>query len=203
MANNLMGPDNIIKLLSATDYDKIDHDDLRVWCHVHARYGLPTIELIDWLKTYIDGRTAIEIGSGSGDLAHHLGIRGTDDKTQDKPDVVLYYRLIRQPTIKYPSWVEKLDALDAIKQYRPQVVVASWVTHWIDPDQDVPVGGGSVYGVHEDQIVESGATYIFIGNMAVHRHKPILKLPHQELRLPFLRSRAADPSLDRVLLWNA
>jgi hypothetical protein len=59
-----------------------------------------------------------------------------------------------------------------------------------------------MFGVQEDQLLATGVTYVFIGNLAVHQHKPILKRPHRELALPFLRSRARDPSLNRVLIWN-
>jgi hypothetical protein len=48
---DLMGPDNTIKLLPAAAYDEFDPSGLRLWCHHNARYGLPTTELIEWLKS--------------------------------------------------------------------------------------------------------------------------------------------------------
>jgi hypothetical protein len=199
---DLLGDDQIIKLLPAAAYDQFNWLGLRLWCHLHARYGLPTVELIEWLRIYIGDRSAIEIGSGAGDLAHHLGITATDSKIQDAPEARIFYLAIRQPTIRYPAWVEKLEALDAIAKYHPQVVVASWVTHWIDPDKPPPPGGGCMFGVHEDRLLATGVTYVMIGNLGVHAHKPILQRAHREVRLPFLRSRARDPSLDRVFIWN-
>lgn len=199
---DLMGPDHYLKLLPSAAYDAFDRDGLRLWCNRQARYGLPTVELIEWLRTYIDGRDGIEIGSGSGDLCHHLGIRGTDSKLQNDPKAAIFYMLQNQPTIRYPASVERLEALEAITKYKPRIVVASWVTHWIDPDKGVPPGGGCMFGVHEDQLLATGAIYVFIGNLRVHQHKPILQLPHREIKLPFLRSRASDPSLDRVFIWN-
>ncbi len=50
-------------------------EDLRGWCHYRARYGIPTLELIQWLKEKIAGRTALEIGAGMGDLGHLLSIQ--------------------------------------------------------------------------------------------------------------------------------
>jgi hypothetical protein len=200
---DLMGPDNIIKLLPAADYDAFDSDGLRLWCHFQARYGLPTVELVAWLTHYIGDRKAIEIGAGTGDLAHHLKITATDNKVQDDPEAAIFYLLSRQPTIRYPAWVEKLDALAAIEKHRPQVVVASWVTHWVDPALPIPPGGGCMFGVHEDQLLATGVTYVFIGNAVVHQYKPILKVPHIELELPFVRSRANDSSANRVFIWNA
>lgn len=198
---DLMGPDQVIKLLHNSAYDGFDPNGVRLWCHHHARYGLPTVELIVWLNDYLGGRTAIEIGSGSGDLCHHLGIRGTDSKIQDDPRAAIFYRLLNAPTIRYPASVERLEALEANAKYQPDVVIASWVTHWVDPD-NVPPGGGCMFGVHEDQLLATGVIYVMIGNLAVHRHKPILRVPHRELALPFIRSRAADPSLDRIFIWN-
>jgi hypothetical protein len=192
----------ILRLLPSDAYDAIDPVGLRAWCQVNARYGLPTIELIRWLQDYIGDRTAIEIGSGHGDLAFHLGIPATDNRQQERPDVVRLYTALRQPLIKYPVWVKNLDALDAVDMYKPDVVVASWVTHWIDPDLPMPAGGGNMYGVKEDKLLETGVTYIVIGNEAVHSHKPIMALPHETHHFPFIRSRAKDPSLNRLWIWN-
>lgn len=200
---DLMGENHLIKLLPAATYDRFDPDGVRLWCHHHARYGLPTVELIGWLKDYIGRRHTIEIGAGAGDLAHHLGIKATDSKIQDEPEAATFYRLTQQPTIRYPAWVEKLDALAAIKKYRPQVVIASWVTHWIDPTKPAPPGGGCMFGVEEDRLLKTGVTYVLIGNLVVHQHKPILRKKHEEVALPFLRSRAHQPEMDRVLIWNA
>lgn len=191
-----------IKLMTAAEIDRTPWESRRLWCHVHARYGLPTAELVEWLHGVIQGRRAIEIGSGSGDLAHHLKIKGTDNKCQTRPDVALYYTMSGQPMIRYPDWVEKKDALAAIEKYNPQVVIGSWITHWIDPRLPMPKGGGNMYGVKEDLLLDSGVSYVMIGNMETHQYKPILKLPHEEHALPFLRSRAHDPSQDRVFIWH-
>ena len=199
---HLMAENGLIKLLPAAAYNQFDPDGLRLWCHLHGRYGLPTVELIGWLKDYVGRRHTIEIGSGAGDLAHHLGIKATDSKIQDDPVAASYYRAMGQPTIRYPAWVEKLEALAAVKKYRPQVVIASWVTNWIDPNLPPPPGGGSVFGVREDRLLKTGVVYVLIGNLVVHQYKPILRKKHREVALPFLRSRAHQPEMDRVLIWN-
>lgn len=191
-----------LELLSHKDYEKMDHTALRVWCHKNARYGLPTRELIIWLDCFIADRKAIEIGSGHGDLAFHLGIKGTDSKCQDMPDVKAWYKIMGQPTIKYPKGIEKIEALDAVKKYKPDIVLGSWITEWIDPKLPPPPHGGSVYGVKEDLLLETGVTYILIGNLAVHGKKKIMKLDHRELEYPFIKSRSSQPSLDRLLIWG-
>jgi hypothetical protein len=199
---DLLDSNGFLRLLPTSAYDQIPHDNLRLWCHQYARYGLPTIELIEWLRTQIADRKVIEIGSGCGDLAHYLGITATDNCMQKWREIKRHYRLVGQPTIKYPDFVQSLDALEAIDQYKPEVVVASWITQWIDPDQPPPPGGGNIWGVKEDEILKRKCVYIFIGNHAVHGSKKIMLIPHKEYKLPFLRSRANQPELDRVWIWN-
>jgi len=192
-----------LKLLPTAAYDAFSRESLIAWCYHNARYGVPTIELVQWLKDRIGGRSAIEIGSGAGDLAYHLGIPATDSKLQKKPAVRAFYDLAGQPVIRYPKFVQNLDALEAIEEYRPEVVVASWVTHWVDPNLPLPSGAiGCMYGVREDLLLATGVTYILIGNLHVHKQKPIFALPHEEHNLPFLRSRATFPDLNRVWIWE-
>lgn len=200
---DLLDSNGLLKLLLAQDYDRIPPDALRLWCHKHGRYGLPTIELVHWLEDRIIGRKAIEIGSGAGDLAHVLAIPATDNRMQEWPTIRLHYELTGQPVIQYPDFVQKLDALDAVQQYVPDVVVASWVTEWIDPNLPPPEHGGNAWGVKEDEILATGCTYILIGNVKIHGRKKIMAQPHDEFALPFLRSRAIHPALDRVWIWNA
>jgi hypothetical protein len=199
---DLLTTDGVIKLLPNHYYDTMSMEALRYWCYVHARYGIPTVELIGWLNDLIGSRQALEIGSGHGDLAHHLGIRATDNWSQTFPDVLDYYQQTKQPVIHYAPWVEKIDAMKAVHKYKPDVVVASWVTQWCDPNLPPPAGGGSIYGVKESDLLDSGVTYILIGNQTVHAGKEIMKVPHREITLPFLRSRSAKPESDRIWIWN-
>lgn len=191
-----------LKLLSANEYDALDRTSVRYWCNRNARYGLPTKELVAWLKEYIGGRKAIEIGAGAADLAYHLGITATDSKIQAEPEVKALYMSMMQPVIQYPEWVEKIDAVSAVREHKPEVVVAQWVTHWIDPNLPPPPGGGCIYGIKEEEILAAGVTYIMIGNEAVHQYKPILKLPHKKYNFKFIRSRATYPDKDVVYVWN-
>ncbi len=199
---DLIDNDGFLKILPAEEYDRIHPNALRLFCHKFARYGLPTIELVDWLQERIAGRKAIEIGSGSGDLAHALAIPATDNRMQEWPEIRWNYDVTGQPVIQYPDFVQSLDALDAVARYRPEVVVASWVTEWIDPNLPPPPSGGNAWGIKEDEILATGCEYILIGNQKVHGSKKIMAEPHQEYVLPFLRSRASYPALDRIWIWS-
>jgi hypothetical protein len=189
-----------MKALPAAELDALaTNEQLRHWCHRHGRYGLPTAELIDWLRARIADRYTIEIGAGYGDFASLLGISATDSKIQCQPAMIAYYDILGQPVIKYPADVEQLDAAEAVKKYRPQVVLASWVTQWVDPHK--PPTPGSVFGVKEWKFVDK-VTYILIGNIATHGQKRIMAKRHEVYDLPFLRSRASNPELNRVWIWE-
>ena len=71
----------------------------------------------------------------------------TKQRQQEEAMVKAHYQQIRQPTVPYDDHVEKLDATSAVGKYRPNVVIACWVTHLFDADR--PSSGGSVFGVSE------------------------------------------------------
>jgi len=180
-------------------FDTLAPTALRIWAHQNGRYGVPTAELVGWLRWIIGNRFAIEIGAGSGDLSLHLGTLATDSYMQSDPAMQAVYEMMGQPTIRYGRWVEKLSALDAAAKYKPDVVVASWVTQLYKGDGSV---GACAHGVDEDELLDTGVTYILIGNQNVHGDKRIMKRPHVEHKLPFLRSRAKEPEKDRVWIWG-
>ena len=164
-----------------------------MFTHVAARYLLPTVELVEYLRGLIGRKKALEIGSGSGDLARFLGIPATDNCCQDWPEVKAFYENIGQPTIKYGDNVERLDALEAVDKYKPDIVIGAWVTQWIDPALPLPPGGGSVYGIKEDELLKRVPMYVVIGAEGIHRHKKILKQPHKMINVEGIaRSRRAD-----------
>lgn len=204
LAAELLDNDGYLKILPAAYYDKFPLDHLKLFCHYYARYGLPTVELAEFLKFFIGDRSALEIGAGCGDLGRALNIPMTDNFCQDWPEVKAYYALAGQPVIRYGKDIERLDALDAVKKYKPDVVIGQWVTHWIDPKFPPPPGGGSIYGVKEDLLLKECKSYIVIGNSDVHGHKPIRAINHMEVqnRHSTIRSRANDQSKNILYIWN-
>jgi hypothetical protein len=194
-----MGPNNEMLLWPNEHFDKLDQEELRVFCHFEARYLLPSLELIEYLKSYIGDKKAIEIGSGAGDLARFLGIPATDNYNQEMFDVKMLMRLTQQPTVKYGNHVENLDALSAVKKHKPDIAIGAWVTHWIDPELPPPPGGGNVYGIKEEELLKLVDTYIMIGSQEVHKYKPIMKLPHYTVDAPFVRSRRKD---NKIWIWR-
>jgi len=202
IAKELLDESGYLKILPSAEYDKYCFDDLRLFCHFYGRYGLPTKELVDWLREYIGTQNTIEIGSGCGDLGRALGIPMIDNCCQEWPDVKAFYNMTGQPCIKYSPEIMRMDALDAAKTIKPDIIIGQWVTHWIDPDLPAPPGGGSMYGIKEDLLLKECKTYIMIGSSKIHGYKPILKLPHKELHFPFLRSRSSDPEANVIYIWE-
>lgn len=175
---------------------------LRLWTHLHAVYGLPTTELVEYIQGIIGGRTAIEIGSGNGALGRALEIPRTDNLCQTWPDVSLFYAMTGQPVIKYGKDVEKLEALEAVKKYCPQVIVASWVTQYSDGRNGRP---GSMYGVNEAAMLDLPGveTYILFGSIRNHNHKDICRRPHRVIQEPWMWSRAHPDLADTALfIWG-
>jgi hypothetical protein len=177
-----------IKVMPSKFYQQFTRDQLAYFGNRHAFYGFPTTELVGWVKHRIAGRSAIEIGSGCGTLGKALGIHCTDNWMQADPDIKAWYAAGGQPTIQYPNHVKKLDYKKAILKYKPQVVVAQWVTN-------IPA---NLMGIDEDWLLDNVETYIHIGHDKVHDCKLILERKHETHYMPFLFSRSHR---EREVVW--
>lgn len=195
----LLMENNKIKLLPSDHYKKFTWNEFRLFCHNYSRYGIPTIELIDFLKNEVGNRETIEVGSGCGDLGFHLKTRMTDNKQQKWSWIKKMYEEAQQPVIKYPDDVEEIDALDAVKKYKPQVVIGSWITTY--SSNEMPYRSNP-NGIKENEILKLVDTLIIIGNSDVHGDKPILKLKHEIIKEPWIVSRAKNPENNCIYIWN-
>jgi hypothetical protein len=196
LTEQLIGPDGRIRLLPAAFYSRVPLPLLRVWCNRTARYQIPTVELVEWLKDQIAGKRAIEIGSGNGDLYHHLGIPGTDNYCQQLPEVQLHYGALGQIPTNPPEDVVRMDALEAIDHYRPDVVIGCWITHRYEESH----GTGNMYGPDEREIIRQ-CRYIHIGNRDTHGQKPILTRQHFMPLVTGLVSRAGRQEQNCCWVW--
>ncbi len=175
-------------------------DEIQAWMVKRARYQIMTTELIEWLKARIDGRSAIEVGAGMGDLGYHLNIPMTDSCIQTKMPTEYMLALIasgQAPTTPPPD-VECIDAEAAVEKYKPEIVVASWLTqkhHAGDPD-------GFEFGPEEIRIVRQVKSYIVIGNSVIHGSKRIRRLKHKEYKHPWLVSRGFEQEKNVIYVWG-
>jgi len=186
-----------IKLMAAEDYQRLLTPMEICWFGwKHGIYQFPTIELIEQIKLYLMGKKilpseCIEIGAGSGQVGRHLGIRMTDNKLQEDPEIQAHYRALRQPILKYSPDVEKIDANSAVVKYKPRVVIGCWVT-------EVP---RLMFGVKEPEMMKHIERYFFIGNQLTHGTKPILQKVSGEY-YPWLISRSFNPEENRIWIVN-
>jgi hypothetical protein len=86
-------------------------------------------ELIQSLVGMIAGRSCLEIGAGDGTLARFLKDRDVQITATDN------YGWTQ--AVKYPEWVNKLDAREALSTYTPEVVICSWPPSQNDFERDV------------------------------------------------------------------
>lgn len=194
----LLDDRGLLRVVPASALSGVSESHMQFWCLKRAVYGLPTVELVDWLRDKIAGRRAIEIGAGNGALGRALGIPCTDSRMQERPEIAEHYRLHGQPTIDYPADIEKLDALEAIKAHKPEVVIASWVTQlYRGRTREEHARGGNMFGVDEDALLDTGVEYVHIGATSTHGTKWILSRPHDEFRFPWLQGRGKPE--DRVI----
>lgn len=178
-------------------YQSIEVNELQYFMYSYGIYTLPTTELIEWLKENIVG-TAIEIGCGNGAIGRALGIKLTDSKLQEKQAIADWYKFHRQPTIKYPNDVLEYDALEAIKYFKPDTVIGSFITHKYSPK----IKSGNMYGVVEGKILQMCKKYIHIGNGETHRDKPILKHAHETFHFEWLITRSANQDANCICVWE-
>jgi hypothetical protein len=187
---------------TAAELDALPRLQLVQWCYQTARYGLVTQELVHFLHEVIGGRTALEVGAGVGDLGYALGIPMTDSAIQTDPVMRMFYVFGGQAPTNPPPDVERIDAEQALAKYKPQVIVASWLTQKFQEGDDTKRIQSSVYGADEVALIHGCETYIFIGNEGPHGDKRILALPHDTYAFPWLWSRAKAPQLNRIWVWS-
>jgi hypothetical protein len=197
----LLDPKGIIKLQSADFYKTLDNTDLRVWCLCRAIYQLPTVELIEWLKDNFDLDKTIEIGAGNNYLYHHLGIKGIDNYSEQIPAVKLVHQLLNQPSTAPPPEVEKIDAIAAIEKYQPKTVITAWAT--LKCEDPEGVDAGHKYAPDEEEILNTGVTYIHIGNKEIHGDRDLMNKPHETYYFDWLVSRGKHPKDNCIYVWHS
>ncbi len=195
-------------LFRAVPYKELqayDQRDLQLFGHLNGIYQFPTHELTDYLIEHIGGRTAIEVGSGNGVIGRELNIPRTDSHLQERPDIKLYYEMLKQPVLKYGPDVERLECSEAIRKYKPQVVIGCWVTQKLPKELLVAGGiGGNVDGLDEAFILFGNTCveeYIVVGNEKVHGDKLILSNPKVKVTIEhplWLVSRASNPAYNCI-----
>jgi hypothetical protein len=194
----------VLRVMPSEFYARFSQQALSTLCILNGCYALPTFELLDVINQKImevsPSRNAIEIGSGNGVIGKALGITCTDNWMQDRPEVRSHYELTQQVVVPYGKHVLRMDAEQAVDHYRPDVVVASWVTHIYRPDQCER--GGNAWGVDEAALLKKIRRYVFVANLQTHAKKPLLETGHTVIRGDFLFSRSMASDQCALIIWE-
>ncbi len=167
----------------------ISQEQVTTFCWEQGLYQIPTIELMQFLESEIGEKSkAIEIGAGNGCIGRALGITMTDSYMQEREDVKSTYKAMGQPTVRYGKDVVNMGGNESIRHYKPEVVLACWVTNKWEEGME----SGNFWGVTEEELLDDGVKkYIHVGNTNTHKMKPILKTnPYEEFKFPWLVSRS-------------
>lgn len=187
------------RILPASNWWQFTTEQRQLFGHKHAMYCIPTAELIEYLDRRIGNRDALEIGAGNGIVGRALGIRMTDSHQQAMPKYKELYHMSGQPVIKYGKDVLKMDALEAVKRFKPDVVIGCWVTHlWREAEG---WRGGNEVGVDETKLIKRVDEYIVVGNHKVHKDKPIMEDVENVQTPDWLVSRASAPIYNAIYTW--
>ncbi len=188
----------------------IPHEDLVYFCTISGFYSIPSIELLDLIREYIqpDHKT-IEIGAGNGVYGRNLDLRMTDSFMQHPKNRRKFHNCIEayekagQCLVPYGEDVEELDAIDAVRIHKPNTVFCAWVTQKYNPAK--PHLNGNMFGVPFNWMYnrKSVKQIIMIGNKNVHSNVDIMQHAHEEIQCDdILFSRAFEQGNDRIFIWN-
>ena len=173
-----LGPAPPFRIVPLVLLAKVPRLVLAAWAKEKGLWQIATLELVDWCKHFINGRSAIEIGAGRGSLGIALGIPQTD--------------------IVGSRMVEALSALPAVAKYKPDVVIGAWVVQKGDLTQESTAPSG----VDEVTLIGQVKAYVMIGNAHVHSHSAVMAYPHEELTFPWLTSRSTYSEQDKIYVWG-
>lgn len=188
-----------MRVLSYLEWLKFSWEEIRMLLHETATYVIPTAELLDYLDELIGDEKAIEICAGNGYIGSSLDIIMTDSYQQQDDNITrMFYDLMGQPRIKYPSSVIKLEASAAVRRMKPHTVIACYATHkWRDDTQS-----GNFKGVDFEDVFSRVQRLVLVGNLNIHKDNPLMTLPHEEVCLPGLLTRAANAETNRIFIWT-
>lgn len=188
-----------LRVLPAAYWATTTLEERALFGHQRGLYSFPTVELVEYLRGIIDGRSAIEIGAGHGVLAEALDIPATDNRMQEWEKYRFIYGVTGQPPVPYGPNVIDCHASRAVRRYKPQVVIGCWVTHKYDKARHA--AGGNEIGVDEEDILRYCETYVVVGNKVVHEGKKIWNRRHDIEYPPFIYSRAHNGRRDFIATW--
>jgi len=199
--DKLMRPEGEIIPVPYEEVLKFSIEERRLWMHKNGVYQLITTELVEFLQPLVQSGPAVEICAGAGVLGKALNIDCVDNHLQNRPDMKAQYQAAGQPIIPYGEHVINAEATKWVQENEPEIVIASWLTEKREGGMSI----GAIEGPDEDAIFDVAKVYVHIGNENPHGLKKVLSIPHRVIQAPWLISRNADQSLNKIWIfgnWN-
>lgn len=190
--------DGEFQILGSSFWNKFSKDQILKFMNEESLYVLPTEELLDFLDKEIGENSAIEVGAGRGIIGRELNIRTTDSHQQSDAFMKALYKAYNTTPIKYPHYIEKIDAVSAARKYRPHTILGCFVTHkWRGDTQS-----GNDFGIDMTKMFSFAKKFILVGNKKVHKDNPLMNIPHKEIELDGLITRGFNSELNRIFIWE-
>lgn len=183
-----------LNVLPSEFYKQFTQEDISTFCTREGYYSLPTEELIEFLKNEIGTEEkVIEIAAGNGVYGRELGIVSTDSYLQKlNPQVKLAYEQTQQTIVPYGNDVKPLEAMEAVRKYKPRIIVVAWGTHKFDRKK--PLEKGNQYGIEYEKIMayQSVEKIILIGDLEIHKFNPVHKKATRIIQEDWIVSRSTQ-----------
>lgn len=187
-----------LKEMSCADYLSLPFPVMFNLMNKYSIYVAPTIEFLDYLDDLIGDKSCIEICAGMGYIGKGLNLEHITDSYVQVSDKEVNATLIARGGVPTnpPSFVEKLEAVKAVKKYHPHTVLVCYGTH-----KDL-FGSGTSFGVDYKELKRYCRRIIFVGNALTHRESPILRMA-QTIQCPDgLVTKSANPEHNLVAIWE-
>lgn len=172
------------KILPAEEWLRWGKNNLGAYLSYYNLWTVPTLELCDILDDEIGDLSGIEICAGLGIISKELNIKATDSYLKVSEE---YINAIGQTEqMHYPSYVEKIEASEAVDKYKPECVLGCYaVPRWSEEraKQYYLATGkelhGSIKGVDYDYILPKIKKLILVGHKELYCQHPFFKRKHR------------------------
>ena len=176
------------RILPAEEWLKYGKNNLGMFLNAFHIWVAPTLELIDILDDEIGSLKCIEICAGLGIIGKELCITTTDSylhaseeyKNATKDVMGIFAEM------QYPSYVQKLEATEAVDKYKPECVlgcyaVPKWTEekarkYYLEHRKELQ---GSIKGVDYDYILPKVKKLILVGHKALYNQYSFFRRKHR------------------------
>ena len=172
------------KILPAKEWLRWGKNNLGAYLSYYNLWTVPTLELCDILDDEIGDLDCIEICAGLGYISKELGIRATDSYLKVSEEYINTFGQTEH--FQYPSFVEKIEASDAVDKYKPECVLGCYaVPKWTEErakQYQLETGKelhGSIKGVDYDYILPKIKKLILVGHRELYYQHPFFKKKHR------------------------